>query len=136
MARPRSEHIVVTVKAERRSSCSPMALADVLTICWESMEQQAAERSTPVRSPSGKRPDAAWLYIQRYFAGGRVFRLARGGATINVRIPTANLLNEAAVWPRPRGPGRAAPAPRSQTPVWERACAGGLGSDLPWKRRL
>jgi hypothetical protein len=40
---------------------------------------------------------AYWLYIQRYFAGGRVFRLARGAATINVRIPTVNLLNEAAV---------------------------------------
>ena len=40
---------------------------------------------------------AYWLYIQRYFAGGRVFRLARGAATLNVRIPTANLLNETAV---------------------------------------
>jgi hypothetical protein len=69
---------------------------------------------------------AYWLYIQRYFAGGRVFRLARAAATINVRIPTVNLLNETAVRP-PRL------VPKHQ---FGNETRGDLGSDLPWKRRL
>ncbi|MCI0463158.1 MAG: DUF4365 domain-containing protein [Gemmataceae bacterium] len=40
---------------------------------------------------------AYWLYVQAYFAKRPDFNLKRAGATVTVRIPTANVLDPSAV---------------------------------------